>query len=161
VIDPSEVDKLRSEDEKAVTVREFVDADKVDSLYLSGKTYYLIPTDKIGAKPYALLYRGLQEENKVAIAQVVISGKDHLVMVHPVGKLIAMSILQYAGAVKRPEAFEDELQPDIAVTDEEHNLATMLIEHMSSDTFDLSPTRTCTRIVWPSWCRQRSAARNS
>jgi DNA end-binding protein Ku len=43
VVDPEELEKIRSEDEKALRIDTFVSPDAVDPLYLSGKNYYLLP----------------------------------------------------------------------------------------------------------------------
>src|SRR5690242_2591822 len=59
VIDPEEVDKLRTPDEKAVNIDAFIPPDSVDPTYFSGQSYYLVPDGPVGQKPYALLLEGM------------------------------------------------------------------------------------------------------
>src|SRR6476660_8038642 len=43
VINPDEIDKLRSESDKAVQIDAFVSPEIIDPVYFSGKNYYLVP----------------------------------------------------------------------------------------------------------------------
>jgi DNA end-binding protein Ku len=45
-IEPEELDKLRTESDKAVNIDTFVSEDQIDPLYLSGQAYYLVPEGK-------------------------------------------------------------------------------------------------------------------
>jgi hypothetical protein len=51
VIDPDELDQLRSERDKSIAVDRFIPAGAVDPIYHSGRTYYLVPDGPIGQKP--------------------------------------------------------------------------------------------------------------
>jgi DNA end-binding protein Ku len=43
IVDPDELDKLRTPDEKAITISSFIEPDTIDPVYFSGRTYYLVP----------------------------------------------------------------------------------------------------------------------
>ena len=47
VVDTDEVDKLRTEDEKAIRIDAFVAPDAVDPIFLAGKSYFLLPDGKV------------------------------------------------------------------------------------------------------------------
>jgi DNA end-binding protein Ku len=113
VVDPDELKNLRSERE-------------IDPSFFAGKTYYLLPKGKPGEKPYALLNRAMTDEKVVGLAQVVISNREQLVTLRPVGKLLAISILQYAENVRAPDEYE-KLLGDAEVSKDELKLAKMLI----------------------------------
>ena len=80
IIDPSEINQLRSERDRSVNVDKFVPPEEIDPIYFSGQTYYLLPDGKHGHKPYAVLQRAMAEGNVVGIAQVVISNREQLVV---------------------------------------------------------------------------------
>ncbi len=126
VIDPDELKNLRSERDYAINVDRFVAPDQIDPSFFAGKTYYLVPKGKAGEKPYALLNRAMTDENVVGLAQVVISNREQLVALRPVGKLLAISILQYAENVRAPDEYE-RLLGDSEVSKDELKLAKMLI----------------------------------
>jgi len=137
VIDPAEVDKLRTTSDKTVSVKAFVKPDAVDVSQYSGKTYFLVPNDAVAQRPYALLVRAMKEQKRHAFAQVVMSGKRQIVLLRPVGKLLMMSFLSYADDFKDTKEFEDEVQ-NVDVTPDEMKLTKMLTDAMAEDRFDVS-----------------------
>src|SRR4051812_35323360 len=127
IIDPDEVNKLRSPRDRAVTIDKFVAPDQIDPMYYSGQTYYLLPDGKQGDKPYAVLQEAMKRENVIGIAQVVISNREQLVVVRPVGRLLTVSVLHYDAAIRPSAAFDDDLRVE-DVSAQEVKLAKMLID---------------------------------
>src|SRR5688572_11333973 len=76
VIDEEELAAVRKKSDKSVSIDGFVSPEKIDPIYVAGRTYYLLPDGVAGKRPYALLVRGMGEANVVAIAQVVIAGRE-------------------------------------------------------------------------------------
>lgn len=136
VIDPEEVDKLRTEDDKAIKVDVFAKDDAVDPIYLSGKSYYLVPEGTVGQRAYQVVYQGMVESKRVAVAQVVMHGKEQLVIVRPLEGLLVMQVLDYPALVTTPAAFEDEA-PKGTVNPAELDMAKALINAQSTDNLDL------------------------
>jgi DNA end-binding protein Ku len=136
VVDPEEVDKLRTKADRAVNIDGFVPADAVDERYFSGKTWYLLPDGPAGERPYALLHHGMNENAVCAIAQVVVSGREQLVLVRPHGKLLVMTGLHYPKKVRAADEFAGELA-DIDVKPEEMALTNTLIGATKVADFDL------------------------
>ena len=137
VVDTDELEKLRTESDKSVSVDCFVSADEVDPVYHSGRTYYLVPDGPVGQKPYALLRDSMAEENLHGVARVVISKKEQLVLLRPVDGLIGMTVLSYAPQVKSASAFEDELV-DMEANADELALTKQLMSALVKDEFDLT-----------------------
>lgn len=137
IIDTDEIEKLRTDGDKSINVSTFVPDDSIDPLYLSGQTYYLVPDGPVGQKPYALIQKSLADEKLAGIGVVVISGKEKLVRLRSVDRLLAMDVLQYDTQVKKPEGFTDELV-ETDSTAEEAKLTKALIGAMSSEAFDPS-----------------------
>jgi DNA end-binding protein Ku len=137
VINPDELDKLRTESDKSISVTAFVPADAIDPVYHSGRTYYLVPDGPVGQKPYALLRQSMADESVCAVAQVVISNREQLVMLRPMENLLAMTVLEYEAQVKKPSAFEDEVT-ETSATAEEVQLTKMLVQALTKESVDLS-----------------------
>lgn len=137
IVDSDEVDKLRTPDEKAIRVGSFVPLDSVDPLYLSGKNYYLAPDGPIGQKAYQVICQGLLEEERAAVAHVVMHGKDQYVALRPVANLLVMSTFNYAEQVTAPAAFEGEITKT-AIEAEELQLIKMLIKSSSKPELDVA-----------------------
>jgi DNA end-binding protein Ku len=137
IIDPAEMEKLRGESEKSVSIEGFVPEDAIDPLLFTGKTYYLVPDGPAGVKPYALLHQGMIEEGRFAVAQVVLFGREHVAVVRPMGRLLGMTTLFYSGQVKEPAAFDEEI-PRSEPSAEELKLARTLIQASVIDEFDIA-----------------------
>jgi DNA end-binding protein Ku len=54
-----------------------------------------------GVKPYALLVQGMAEMKKVAVAQVVMHGRDLLMLIRPVDGLLNAVVLDYENRVTK------------------------------------------------------------
>ena len=91
VVDPEELDRLRPERERAITIDAFVAPERIDPVYHAGKTYYLVPDGPAGGKPYALLHRAMTDLGRHAIGQGVFGGdREQLALLRP---LLALSVL--------------------------------------------------------------------
>ena len=44
-------------------------------------------------KPYALLVEGMKEQGVVWFAKFVLHDRDHIALLQPIGKVLAMSVL--------------------------------------------------------------------
>ena len=137
VIDPEELNKLRRESDKAVNVDGFFPSDQLDAAYFSGRNYYLVPDGPVGQKAYLLLHRVMSEKKLYAVGQVVLSGKEQLVLLRPRGKLLVMALLSYWSQVKQASSFEDEVV-EVQYTDDEVDLTEKLVEATTLEEFDLS-----------------------
>jgi DNA end-binding protein Ku len=137
VVNPDELDRLRTEDEKAITIGAFIAPDDLDPIYLTGKTYYLLPDAPVGQRPYAVLRQAMVEESRYAVAQVVLHGHEQTVLLRPMGKVLAMSILNEEGKVTKPAAFESQV-PTLDASAEELNMTKRLIELSTARKFDFA-----------------------
>ena len=136
VVDPDELDKLRTKTDRAVSIDGFVPHDAIDGMYFAGKAHYLLPDGIAGSRPYALLRDGMVQNKVCAIAQVVMTGREQLVLVRPHGKLLVMTGLHYPQRVRKGKDFENEVE-DIAFKPEEVALTNTLIAASKIATFDL------------------------
>lgn len=137
VIDPDELSKLRTESDRSINILGFVKPTDVDPVYLAGKTYYLMPDGAAGGKPYALLQEGMADNDVHAIAQIVLSKREQLVLLRPVENMLAISVINYAKRVRSRDEFSDELD-SLETTPEERKLAETLIQASTLAEFSIS-----------------------
>ena len=136
-IDPEELGKLRTRSEKAIAIDGFLEPNDIDPLYWGSKTYYLLADGPVARKPYRLLHEAMVAEGVYALAQVVLSQKERLVLVRPHRRLLTMTTLYLEDEVKRPESFEDNEVIESAFSEDELGLAKRLIEARRIEDFDL------------------------
>lgn len=140
VIDDDELSKVRAKSDKSVSIDGFVAPEKIDPVYLAGRTYYLLPDGPAGSRPYALLVRGMLDAGVVGIAQVVIAGREQLVMLRPQDDMLVMSVLNYPKKVRAAAPYRDEL-PDEKPSASELALANTLIGASTLADFDFQSYR--------------------
>jgi len=137
VVESDELEKLRSAKEKSITIEGFIDSTSIDPAYLSGKTWYLTPDGPVAQKPYSLLRKVLTDSNRVGFARVAVGGRQQLVMLRPLGGLIAASMVSYSSEVKGIDEFEKEVVP-VEVDPKEMQLAKTLTDSLVVRDFDLT-----------------------
>jgi DNA end-binding protein Ku len=140
VVDPADIEKLRTPSEKSLTISGFIKPQQIDARYFTGTNYYLLPDGPIGEKPYALLRKVLIDCGRYGFAQVSLRGKDNIVIIRPVGEVLGMSVLAYDEEMKKLSEFDQEV-PKVQVTPAEAKIAKMLVDELSEDEFDLTQYR--------------------
>ena len=128
---PEEIKALEEVGSHAVEISEFVPIESIDPVYYD-KTYYLAP-DKGAAKPYALLTEALKQAGRCGVGRWAARGKGYLVILRPIGDVLAMQQLHYAADVRR--ASEVEI-PKTEVKPAELKLAQQLIDAQTAEKFD-------------------------
>jgi DNA end-binding protein Ku len=137
VVEPNELDKLRTESDHAITVGGFIKSDELDPLYYAGKSYYILPDGPVGKKAYTLIHRAMEEEDLHGIAQFVLAGREQLMLLRTVGKLLTLTDLHYAAEVREPSIFEK----DVDAADYKPNelaLTRQLVTGLVEKKFDLA-----------------------
>ncbi len=129
IMEEEDFDKVRLESTKAVNIVRFVDASTIDPIYYDGG-YYLEPDGKIAREAYATLCEAMA--GKVAIARVVLRGKEDLVAVRPAGKVLVMCTLHYGDEVKSPAELE-ELKANVEVAPDAVKLARQLVDGLQGE----------------------------
>ena len=126
-------EEIKALDEKAtnsIDIAEFVPLARVDRIYLD-KVYYLGP-DKGGDRAYRLLVAALEDTGRAAVGQYSARGKQHLVLVRPMGDVLVMEQLHYHADIRSPA---DVPRPDTPVKDGELALARQLIQQTAVEEF--------------------------
>jgi DNA end-binding protein Ku len=139
MVSKDEKGELREKDDKAIAIDTFVTPDAIDPIYFSGRTYYLVPNGPAAQKPYAVMMEAMRSHDRLAIARLVLSGRGHIAVVRPFGRLLGMTLLAFGDEVKPPGPFEAEVGSP-AVSAKERDLAEALLESATSD-FDLHQYR--------------------
>jgi DNA end-binding protein Ku len=136
-IEKDELDSLRTDREKALTVDTFIATDDVDPLYFDGRMYYLIPDGRDAQEPYTVLEEAMKKQKRWGIGQVVFSGREQLAIVRPFEGLLTMAMLNYNAEIRKPEEFESEIVRP-RTTPRKVKLAEDLIRNRTEKDFDFS-----------------------
>src|SRR6201984_3822 len=137
---PEEIKALEEVGTRSVEISEFVPIESVDPVYYD-KTYYLAP-DKGAAKPYGLLTEALRQSGRCGVGRWAARGKGYIVILRPIGDVLAMQQLHYAEDV-RPASEVDVPKPEVKAA--ELKLAQQLIDQQTTERFNPAEFKDDTR----------------
>jgi DNA end-binding protein Ku len=98
VLSDEDFDSLPVPSKQVISISQFVHAEEIDPVYYE-KSYYLDP-DEAAVKPYALLHRAMVEKNLIAIGQLALRQKEHLVAIRPQDGHLTAELLLYPDEVR-------------------------------------------------------------
>ena len=132
IITDDELSALDPDAVKTIDLLEFVDLVEIDPLFYDS-AYYLAPSPDT-QKPYKLLVSAMEESGKVGIARFVMRTKQYLAAMRPVDGKLVLSTMVYADEIVAPSEVElfDGLD-DVAVSDQEVEMARQLISSLEAD----------------------------
>jgi DNA end-binding protein Ku len=132
ILEESDFESLPLKSLKQIEVVEFTDRSRIDIRCFD--SCYFLTCEDTGAKAFTLFLKAMEKANIVAIAKLTYREREHLASIRPYDGIMLLNTLHYADEL-RPYG---ELKPRaVAVSDNELELALMLIDKMRGD-FDLA-----------------------
>jgi DNA end-binding protein Ku len=132
VVTNEELDAIEIESSKTVDIDGFVDAGEIDPIYLD-TPYYLAPDGPIAEETFAVILESMHRVNKVAIARIVLSGRERQVAIQPITDGFRLTTLRQAKEVREPASVLDKL--NVKLGDDMLAMAGMIIAQKQM-TFD-------------------------
>ena len=129
ILTENELEAIDIQLSKTIDLARFVDSSEVDVVYLD-TPYYVAPEGKIGNETFKVLREAMDRSGRAGIGRVVLTSRDHPLVLRPHGKGMVMMTLRPADEVRTDtEYFKDisESKPDEEMVD----LALRIIERMS------------------------------
>jgi len=124
-----ELDDIALDSTHTIDIDEFVPKTDIDNRYLI-RPYYLVPDGKVGHDAYAVIRETIRSLDKVAIGRVVLTNREHIIALEPVGKGLMGTLLRYPYEVRRENEYFDDIQ-DIKLTKDMLDLARHIVEKKS------------------------------
>jgi len=124
VVTAEELDEIEIESSKTVDIDGFVDAGEIDPIYLDS-TYYLAPDGPVAEETFAVILEAMKRAGKVAIARIVLSGRERLVTIQPIEDGFRLCTLRSAKEVREPASALDKLNAKLS--DDMLGMAEMII----------------------------------
>jgi DNA end-binding protein Ku len=124
-----ELEKIQIESTHTIDIDSFVPRDEIDDRYLNSP-YYIVPSDKVGQEAFAVIRDAIQAKGMVALARVVLTRREHVVMLEPFGKGLLGMTLRYPYEVREAGSYFDEI-PDLKLPGEMRQLAEHIVDSKS------------------------------
>jgi DNA end-binding protein Ku len=128
-VSKEELDEIALESTHTIEIDEFVPKTEIDNRYLI-RPYYLMPDGKVGHDAFAVIRETIRTMNKVAIGRVVLTNREHIIALEPLGKGLMGTLLRYPYEVRSEKDYFDEVQ-DVKVTKDMLDLARHIVEQKS------------------------------
>jgi Ku protein len=95
---------VQIESNHTIDIDNFVPRDEIDQRYLDNP-YYLVPDGKNSVDAFAVIRDAMKNQGRVALARVVLSNRERIVAIEPLGKGLLVTTLRYADEVRDEEEF--------------------------------------------------------
>ena len=125
----NELEAIDIELSRTLDLTSFVYLSEVDVVYLD-TPYYVAPEGKIGDETFRVLREAMDRSGKAGIGRVVLTNRDHPLMLRPHGNGMVLMTLRPAEEVRADTAYFAEIsesEPDEEMVD----LALSIIEQKS------------------------------
>ncbi len=133
-----ELDNIALESNRTIDIDQFVPRDEIDELYVV-RPYYLVPDGKVGHDAYAVIRDTIKTTNKVALARVVLTNREHIIALEARDKGLVGLLLRYPYEVRQPAEYFDGIQ-DVKITKDMLDLAKHIVDqksgHFQPDMFE-------------------------
>jgi DNA end-binding protein Ku len=124
-----ELEKIQIESTHTIDIDSFVPRDEIDDRYLNAP-YYIVSDDKVGQEAFAVIRDAIAAKRMVALARVVLTRREHVVMLEPFGKGLLGITLRYPYELRNADAYFGEI-PDLTLPDEMRQLAEHIVDSKS------------------------------
>ncbi len=129
VLDPEEIDAAKPESSTTIDIGDFVQASEIDPVYFE-KSYFLEPTD-VGAKPFSLLKKALEETERVALARVTIRTRERLATVRAYDDTLMLETMFWPDEIRSTGALDLPEGDEAKVRSRELDMARSLVESLA------------------------------
>ena len=113
VVTSEELEEIEIESSKTIDIDGFVEAGEIDPIYLDS-TYYLAPDGPIAEETFSVILEAMKRVNKVAVARIVLSGRERLVTIQPITDGFRLHTLRSAKEVREPSSALEKLNAKIS-----------------------------------------------
>jgi DNA end-binding protein Ku len=132
VIDDDDIKAAYPRATQTIDIEAFVSAEQIPFVQLE-RPYYLEPAGRGADKVYALLREALLQRQRIGIARIVMSRKQHLAALVPSGRGLLLNTLRWAAEIRPWDELELPGQGQAALKDKELQMAAQLIDELTVD----------------------------
>jgi DNA end-binding protein Ku len=125
-VEDQELEKVKIESTHTIDITSFVPRAEIDDRYLDSP-YYIAPTDQVGQEAFAVIRDTIRERGMVALGRVVLTRREHVVMLEAFDKGLLATTLRYAYEVRDQAAYFEDV-PELKLPAEMKELASHIVD---------------------------------
>jgi Ku protein len=108
-VEPEELEAVQIESNHTIDIDSFVPRDEIDKRYLD-RPYYIAPDGKTAVEAFAVIRDAMKDKDRVALARIVLSNREHVVAIEPLGKGLLGTTLRYPYELRDEDQFFDDIK---------------------------------------------------
>jgi len=113
-VEKEELEAVQIESTHTIEIDSFVPTDEIDKRYLN-HPYYIVPDGKAGVDAFAVIRDAMKNKDRVALARIVLTNREHVIAIEPLGKGLLGTTLRYPYEMRDDhEYFDDIKNPKIS-----------------------------------------------
>ena len=113
-VEKDELEAVQIESNHTIDIDSFVPADEIDKRYLN-HPYYIVPDGKAGVDAFAVIRDAMKDQERVALARIVLTNREHVIAIEPLGKGLLGTTLRYPYELRdEADYFDDIKSPKIS-----------------------------------------------
>src|SRR5471030_2272439 len=113
-VEKEELEAVQIESNHTIDIDSFVPKDEIDKRYLN-HPYYIAPDGKAGIDAFAVIRDAMKDKDRVALARIVLTNREHVIAIEPLGKGLLGTTLRYPYELRdESEYFDDIKSPKIS-----------------------------------------------
>src|SRR6195952_3346618 len=128
-VSKDELDDIALESTRTIEIDQFVPKSEIDDLYLV-RPYYIVPDGKVGHDAYAVIRETIRSLDKVALARVVLTNREHVIALEARDNGLMGMLLRYPYEVRNSAEYFDDIQ-DVKITKDMLDLARHIVQQKS------------------------------
>ena len=108
-IEKEELEAVQIESNHTIDIDSFVPRDEIDKRYLN-HPYYIAPDGKAGVDAFAVLRDAMKDQERVALARIVLTNREHIIAIEPLGKGLLGTTLRYPYELRNEADYFDDIK---------------------------------------------------
>jgi DNA end-binding protein Ku len=137
-ITDEDLEAVSVESTRTIDIDQFVPREEIDDVY-NIRPYYIAPEGKVGAEAFVTIREAIASTGKVALARIVLSTREHVIMLEARGKGLVGTLLRYPYEVRQETDYFEDI-PNIKIDKEMLDLAKHIVQtksaHFDPDKFE-------------------------
>ena len=108
-VEKEELEAVQVESNHTIDIDSFVPRDEIDKRYLNNP-YYIAPDGKAGVDAFAVIRDAMKDKDRVALARIVLSNREHVMAIEPLGKGLLGTTLRYPYELRDEDDYFDDIK---------------------------------------------------
>ena len=108
-VEREELDAVQIESNHTIDIDSFVPKDEIDKRYIN-HAYYIAPDGKAGTDAFAVIRDAMKNKDRVALARIVLTNREHVIAIEPLGKGLLGTTLRYPYELRDEDDYFDDIK---------------------------------------------------